>query len=110
MQEGVAETCAGVLPVALVQDVFGKKAKGYAAPLSVGRIAYAEINKVVAGYADGCIASCFLASGVAPAGKKMKTGEVRNVQIRKKRSPKARNVEDLLAVEVERFGSRGNCL
>src|ERR1700761_3698173 len=92
VDERVAEACTGVFPVALVRNVVSIKPKRNMALLAVRCVACAQVEEVVAGYADGIVSCGFFACGVAPAWHYMEVSHVRNEQIRKDCGANARRV------------------
>jgi len=108
MDEGVAEACAGVFPVSLVEDVVGVEVKGEMSRFAAGGVARAKVEEVVSGYADGVVARGLFAGGVAPAGHEVEAAPVRNEDVGEERGVESRHVDDLMVVVGRSAGIRGD--
>jgi len=106
VQERVPIAGACVLPIELVQNVFGGEAKRHFVPFATRGVTGTEIKKVVAGHAGGVVASGILCARVAPSGQEMETADEGNVDIGKPGGSETRRVDDLLAIE-SRCGASG---
>ena len=83
MDEGVTVACAGVFPVALVEDVVGVEVEGEMSAFATGGVPRAEVEDVVSGDAYGVVARGLLATCVAPAGHEVKAAAMRDENVGK---------------------------
>ena len=68
MDEGVTITGSGVFPIAFVGDVVGVEPQSYLALFASWRVARAQVEEVVAGYAHQIVPCGLFAAGVTPPG------------------------------------------